>query len=64
MTDPDAQALCWNCGRSKADHWLANYADGPMISAAVLVCPRSVFSADGVISHAESSKKSSAKKGK
>jgi hypothetical protein len=34
---------CIHCGRGEADHLLANYADGPHVGAAVLICPKSTY---------------------
>lgn len=34
---------CIYCGRGEAEHLLANYADGPHVGAAVLICPKSTF---------------------
>lgn len=35
--------LCDNCRSPKQAHRLANYADGPNIGEAVLVCPTATF---------------------
>lgn len=40
-TDP-AMDRC-RCGAPRKDHKIANYADGPFVSAAVLICPTAVF---------------------
>lgn len=34
---------CENCGHPEGEHWALNYADGPMVSGTVLVCPTAVF---------------------
>lgn len=35
--------MCARCERKETDHLLVNYADGPYIGRAVLVCPIFVF---------------------
>jgi hypothetical protein len=42
-TPLDGAALCVNCNRPRDAHRLANYADGPHIGEAFLVCPTNVF---------------------
>ena len=39
MTDP----ICERCGEARSKHALANFADGPMIGDAALVCPTALF---------------------
>lgn len=37
---------CGNCGKDRTAHRLANFADGPKVGAAFLVCPTAVWSDD------------------
>ena len=39
----DQEWVCKNCSYKKSDHRVVNYADEPMISREVLICPSSVF---------------------
>ena len=39
MTDP----TCERCGEARSRHALANFADGPMVSSATLICPTALF---------------------
>ena len=32
-----------NCGKPQDEHYALNYADGPMVSGTVLVCPNSIY---------------------
>ena len=37
---------CPICNRPREDHFLANYADGPMVGLGFLVCPHAVWVLD------------------
>lgn len=39
----DAMITCAHCSRFKGEHRLANFADGPIVGAPVLICPTAVF---------------------
>lgn len=41
----EAEVICGRCAKPKQEHTLVNYADGPNIGAAALVCPTSLFHA-------------------
>jgi hypothetical protein len=34
---------CGRCGTTKAEHRLANFADGPLVGQPVLICPTAIF---------------------
>ncbi len=51
MADPNV--LCARCGWRKSTHHLVNYADGPHVGEAFLICPTAVFDeTDGPKAHA------------
>jgi hypothetical protein len=35
--------ICVQCGYPRNEHWLMNFADGPHVGKAALVCPISLF---------------------
>lgn len=41
--EPKKERACSQCGRLESEHALVNFADGPHIGAAVLVCPKAIF---------------------
>lgn len=43
MRTPPLLAVCQHCGYTYAEHFGVNFADGPHVSGAVLVCPTAVY---------------------
>jgi hypothetical protein len=38
---------CERCGQDRAEHYSANLSDGPFVGKYLLICPTSVFKAQG-----------------
>lgn len=36
-------ARCQQCGELRTEHWLVNYADGPHVGKAALLCPTAIY---------------------
>lgn len=34
---------CARCGYPESQHWAVNFANGPLVSGTVLICPTAVF---------------------
>ena len=41
--EPDGRNVCARCGQHRSDHLLVNYADGPRVGMAYVLCPLPEF---------------------
>lgn len=44
---PPQPLICERCGHDRAEHHMANVADGPFVGKYFLVCPTATFKAKG-----------------